>query len=235
MAQDIFDNINTKISLINTEYILLSPTKKDIPEIKTLSYYFWEDEGIFSENFYDTILSQKLSLIYKNKKSNIIIAICLANYEKEENEVNISLLCVKKEYQRKGFGKLILNSCIDNCIKKGYYHFYLHVAVTNKKAIKLYEKVGFKKCELIKNYYSEDKPPNNDAFLMKLKKNKKEEKIIIKDYSRFCSVQFGEDNQKNNKNYYNNNYNMSSSKYIFLIIVTIFIIGLLIYFIEKFL
>ena len=66
-----------KINIPNEDYILLSPTEDDIEEIKELCYYFWEEEGIYSDNFYLQLLSQNLSLIYKDKEKNIIIALCI--------------------------------------------------------------------------------------------------------------------------------------------------------------
>ena len=161
------NNINNNEQ--NKTFIPISPIKDDIMSIKCLCYYFWEEEGIYSEDFYESILAQNLSLIYKDEEEELI-ALCLALYEEKLKKVNISVLCVKSEYQKKGIGKSLLNACIDNCVKKGYYDFYLHVAVTNERAIKLYEKVGFEQKELIKNYYSNDPPPDNDAFLMELTK-----------------------------------------------------------------
>ena len=165
-------------SKINIEYVPISPTEDDILEIKALCYYFWEEEGIYSENFYEKILDDNLSLIYKD--NGCIIAICLA--EQEEKKIDIAVLCVKKEYQRKGLGKSLLNHCIENGIKKGFNEFYLHVCTTNQGAINLYKKVGFEQKEFIENYYSNDPPPNNNAYLMELIKNKKiERKEINKD------------------------------------------------------
>ena len=181
------NNINNNEQ--NKTFIPISPLKDDIMSIKCLCYYFWEEEGIYSDNFYLQLLSQNLSLIYKDKEKNIIIALCLNVYEEETNELNIAVLCVKKEYQRRGLGESILNETINRCLKRGYNNFYLHVMVTNKSAIRLYKKVGFIISETVKNYYSEDLPPNNDAFLMKLIKDKKEEKneknIILLDNNKY--------------------------------------------------
>ena len=155
------NNINNNEQ--NKTFIPISPQKDDMMSIKCLCYYFWEEEGIYSEDFYESILDQNLSLIYKDEEEELI-ALCLALYEEKLKKVNISVLCVKSEYQKKGIGKSLLNDCIDNCVKKGYYDFYLHVAVTNERAIKLYEKVGFEQKELIKDYYSNDPPPDDERL-----------------------------------------------------------------------
>ena len=151
-----------------------------------------------------------MSYIYKD--NDTIIAICLALYEEDLKQINISVLCVKSEYQRKGIGKSILNACIDNCIKKGYNEFNLHVCVTNEKAIKLYEKIGFTKIKMCENYYSEDEPPDNDAYFMELTKKKNEEK---KEY-HLLNVQKNEDNYYNLYTDNNDNNDISLYKLIFL-------------------
>ena len=225
---------NIKLDVKNEEYILLSPTKEDIPDIKILCYYFWEDEGIYSEDFYDKLLFQNLSYIYKEKKSDRLIELCLAYYKKKSKKINIAVLCVQQEYQGKGLGKSILNACIDNCVKKGYNNFFLHVMVTNEKAIRLYEKVGFKKIELVKNYYSNDPPPNNDAFLMELTKNNDDEKNNgLKYYQKtgintdnsFCQI--ASDNGNDNQKYMiNRNNNLSS--YVTTIVVVLGILAIIV-------
>ena len=230
---------NTKINISNEEYIVLSPTKEDIPEIKALGYYFWEDDGIFSEDFYEQIICQDLSLLYKHKEEDIIIAMCLNLYEKETNEVDIAVLCVETEFQRQGLGESILKLSIDKCIKKGYHNFYLHVAVGNEGAIRLYKKVGFILCKTVKNYYYDDPPPNNDAFLMRLIKNKKEEKKefsinynknINKNDIEFSMVECKIDN--NSQKYYNNKINDNNLCnficVVVIIIIVVFIICLFI-------
>ena len=175
--------------IINIDNIPISPTKDDLPDIKILCYYFWEEQGIYSENYYESLLQQNLSFIIRDKYYELT-AVCLADYEEDENKICIAVLCVRKEDQRKGLGKLILEHCINNCVKKGYNDFYLHVCVTNHGAIKLYEKLGFYKSELVKNYYNEDPPPNNDAYKMVLSKNKKVENNKIKNENNNESIIF---------------------------------------------
>ena len=226
-----------KLNLLNEEYILLSPTKEDIYYIKELCYYFWEEEGIYTEDFYEEVFAQDLSLIYKDKEEEILIALCLNLYSKKRNEVSIAVLCVREEYQRKGLGESILNSSIDKCMKRGYNNFCLHVATTNEKAIRLYKKVGFTISETIKNYYHDDLPPNNNAYLMKLIKNKKEEpnKILINNNNinnniiqkDFSMVECKNDNDFQ-KHYDSNNDNLCYYIYVIIFIIIIIVIVVII-------
>ena len=223
-----------KLNLLNEEYILLSQTKEDIYYIKELCYYFWEEEGIYTEDFYEEVFAQDLSLIYKDKEEEILIALCLNLYNKKRNEVSIAVLCVREEYQRKGLGESILNSSIDKCMKKGYNNFCLHVATTNEKAIRLYKKVGFTISETIKNYYHAELPPNNDAYLMRLIKNKKEEsnKILINNNNNINQKDFSVVECKNEnarqKHYNSNNDNLCNYIYVIIFIIIILIVVIII-------
>ena len=173
----------------------------DIPQIKAIGYEFWQKGGVYPQHYYISVIKQNLSFVIKVKRY-LIIAVCLVRYNEKNDFIGIDLLCVKKEYQKKGIGKLLLSYCIENCKKLGYKNFYLHVATTNLPAFNLYQKLGFKISDTIKNYYFNDAPPNNDAYLMKLIiENNNEDKMVIEIKSdEKCKSKNKEENEKNNFN-----------------------------------
>jgi len=76
-------------------------------------------------------------------------------------EVHILNISVHPKMRRMGIGKKLMEFCLEE--EKGSHHIFLEVRVSNKPAIKLYEKLGFRKIARIKNYYNF---PKQDAFLM---------------------------------------------------------------------
>lgn len=74
------------------------------------------------------------------------------------DRAELNYICVKEEYQNKGVGKEIMNFFIKQC---NVSNITLEVNINNLKAIKLYEKYGFKKVSIRKNYYD-----GEDAMLM---------------------------------------------------------------------
>ena len=216
----------------NEEYKPVLAVIDDIPQIKSLGASFWGKEGIYSDKFYMEALKQNLSYAYKEKikNKNILIAICLVRYDKENDVVGIDLLCVKEMYQGMGFGKALLSFCINKCLENCYNKFYLHVATTNYKAISLYKKLGFSIVKLVKNYYYNDKPPDNDAYYMtlykhkkieefkpKINKSKEKEEIKKEEKEKTSNIEeksrtnhnfhLNENNNNNKKREYNNNFN----------------------------
>lgn len=75
---------------------------------------------------------------------------------------------LRKEFWGKGIGKNLMSYIIDETEKLGFSYMILEVNVKNKRAIGLYESLGFKIIEKIKKYYSS----GLDAYVMLLKYNK---------------------------------------------------------------
>ena len=70
-------------------------------------------------------------------------------------------IAIKKEYQGRGFGKKLLIESMKDLIedKKNIEiknKFLLVVNEKNKKALKLYKKIGFEEISIRKNYYGKD-------------------------------------------------------------------------------
>ena len=89
-------------------------------------------------------------------------------YEYEKDIVNISLLCVKKDYKGNHLGNKLLSFCINNCNELELNNFALHVSTTNTPAFNLYTKLGFVITDFIKHYYRDEAPEDSDAYLMTL-------------------------------------------------------------------
>lgn len=105
-------------------------------------------------------------------------------------EAHITNIAVDKDHRRKGYGEALLKHILDDCYKEMIKYLTLEVRVSNKAAIGLYKKYGFKSFGIRKKYYQDN---NEDAMIMWTKnifydefkipftqKSKKlEEKILI--------------------------------------------------------
>lgn len=77
-------------------------------------------------------------------------------------EAELFDIAISKEYQGKGYSKLLMNYFVDLCKQSNCNTIFLEVNSINNVAINLYQKYGFAKYSLRKNYYGD-----NDAILMK--------------------------------------------------------------------
>ncbi|MBQ4156417.1 MAG: ribosomal protein S18-alanine N-acetyltransferase [Clostridia bacterium] len=78
-------------------------------------------------------------------------------------EAYINNIAVLKDFRKKGIAKTIVNQLIDICKLKNCEFITLEVRESNFPAISLYEKQGFEKITIRKNYYSN---PVENAIIM---------------------------------------------------------------------
>jgi len=88
-----------------------------------------------------------------------------AEFKIVEDEADLQMIVLKKEYQKKGYGKLFLSKLINELKEKGIEYIYLEVSEKNESAFNLYKKLGFKELDVREKYYRN----GDNAILMKLK------------------------------------------------------------------
>ena len=87
-------------------------------------------------------------------------------------EIHLNRIAIDPNYQQKGFGFQLLKKILEENSKNK--SVFLELKYSNISALKLYRKVGFKKYNTRKNYYSN----NNDALLMCLEK-KQQKNVLV--------------------------------------------------------
>ena len=83
------------------------------------------------------------------------------------DQAQITTLGVDPHFQGNGYAKRLIETILDLCNQEGIPVISLEVRVTNHKAIRLYEHLGFKNVARRSNYYSQ---PIEDAYLMILER-----------------------------------------------------------------
>ncbi len=72
-------------------------------------------------------------------------------------------IAVCEKYRLKGVGSALLNNLLEHSKKLGLSFLSLEVRISNLNAIKFYEKIGFKKIGIRKNFYD---LPKEDGVIM---------------------------------------------------------------------
>ncbi|MDR0899352.1 MAG: tRNA (adenosine(37)-N6)-threonylcarbamoyltransferase complex transferase subunit TsaD [Lactobacillaceae bacterium] len=88
------------------------------------------------------------------------------SYIQSIDTLDLTELAVHTDYQRRGIAQNLIQKSLE--FLKPFEALYLEVRSSNFKAINLYTKLGFKKLNMRKNYYSN---PEEDAIVMELKKD----------------------------------------------------------------
>ncbi len=133
-------------------------TGSDIAEIAEL------EKVCFSEPWSETSLRDELTnetaRFYVLRDSENLLGYIGAN--NVCNEVYITNVAVNEKYRGNGYGKILVNHLIKQSELERAFFITLEVRKSNKNAIKLYEKCGFKFIGERKNFYSK---PTEDALI----------------------------------------------------------------------
>lgn len=134
-------------------------TKEDVEEVYEIECSIfsrpWSKAG-----FLNALLDEKNYYLVVKEGEGIIAYCGLTGIVDEGYITNVA---VKSEYQGRGIGKEMLISLLNIGREKGLKAFTLEVRTSNKKAIKLYQGLGFLDVGVRKNFYE---APQEDALIM---------------------------------------------------------------------
>ncbi len=123
----------------------------------------WNSKSYFRELF------SKTSNCFTVKKNNhatendIIAYICFRLFE---TRMHLLKIAVSPEWRRSGIAEWLIGKSIQTAEKKGADSAFLEVRPSNRKALAMYNKLGFNIIGKEPNYYAEDR---EDALIMYFK------------------------------------------------------------------
>ncbi len=137
-------------------------------QIKDLQKVLEIENELFSEPwsakmFIEKIINHKVFVMRKSDEQEIIGFIC---GWKINNEFEITNLGIKKQFQRQGFGEILVEHILKEMKKDDCKVISLEVRENNFAAQKLYEKIGFEIIGIRKGYYQN---PKENAVVMRLR------------------------------------------------------------------
>ena len=133
-------------------------TESDITEIAELEKECFSEP--WSENSLRDELTNETARFYVLRDGEKLLGYIGAN--NICNEVYITNVAVNSQYRGRGYGQKLVNHLIKQSETERAFFITLEVRKSNKNAIKLYEKCGFKFIGERKNFYSK---PTEDALI----------------------------------------------------------------------
>lgn len=115
----------------------------------------WTREGFF------TYLTHKDAMFLVVEEKGEILAYCGLLMVLDEGD--ITNVAVRPDRQREGIGHFLMDSLIRLAEEQGVTTIHLEVRVGNDTALRLYERMGFTRDGIRKQYYTD---PVEDALLM---------------------------------------------------------------------
>jgi len=145
-----------KVSAAETEFILRYPDE--------VTYTIEEEEKILEDN-----KSSPYNFMAVAEVDGVIAGNCAINVCGGKRKIRHRCsfgIALMKEYWGLGIGAALIELALEYAKKIGYYQVELDVSAKNERAIKLYEKYGFKKCGTRPNALKLDSGGFADEYFM---------------------------------------------------------------------
>ena len=156
------ENDNYKAAEFSLEQIYFEPMQKvHLKQVVAIEKYSfsvpWTEEA-FLYDLQENECAHYLTALYNPKK-----IVAYAGMWVILNEAHIMNIAVHPAFQRRGVGELLMLKIMQMAILFGCEHMTLEVRPSNKVALTLYGKLGFKVFGRRKDYYTN---PYEDAIIM---------------------------------------------------------------------
>lgn len=138
---------------------IIRMTEAEVPQVAAIEAEVftcpWSMKG-----FLDTLYQDNVRF-YLAVEGNTVLGYCGIYMAADEGE--ITNVAVKPEFRRCHIADEMLQALLSDSEAEGIRHIYLEVRVSNAAAIGLYEKHGFTRKGIRKNFYEK---PQEDAYVM---------------------------------------------------------------------
>ncbi len=139
-------------------------TEKDLDAVVNIEQETMQNPWS-KQSFLDSLALSHTCFLVAEMDDQTIVGYCGSYFSTEEAE--LPLICVKKEFQRRGIADKLLHRLYEEMKQAGISRLFLEVRKSNKKARKLYEKQGFSYLGTRPGFYTS---PKEDALSMRLER-----------------------------------------------------------------
>ncbi len=133
----------------------------DFEEVFLIEQEAFSDHDTFVYiNFYEMNMNGFLVAVKNEEIVGFVVG-----YQLNENEGRIFALAVKDEYKSRGIGTQLVHAILKIFYENSIQYAGLEVRISNVRAQKLYQRVGFVPCWVEKKYYFD----GEDGIIMKIR------------------------------------------------------------------
>lgn len=136
-------------------------TQGDLPQVLAIEEASFPRP--FSQKLFETELQLSIAHLYVAKEETGLVG--YIDFWDAGAEIHLINIAVHPERRHQGIGARLMERLLDYASQNRVGEIYLDVRVSNKTAIALYAKFGFKEISVRKGYYQDN---NEDALLMSL-------------------------------------------------------------------
>jgi ribosomal-protein-alanine N-acetyltransferase len=143
--------------------IVREMVKEDLDEIVSIESSLYKD--VWNKEAYLRDLENEIAFNYVLEHDGVILG--YYGFWLMFDNIDITKVSIRKELQGKGLSKILMEDMFNRISNSDVVTATLEVRVSNKVAISLYEKYGFKKISVREKYYENVE----DAYVMQREVN----------------------------------------------------------------
>ena len=138
----------------------------DLEHIITIEQQCFKGDHAYSPQQLNYLIIKANSLTLVETKENIIRGFIIILLRKGTHTAGLETIDVAPLFQNQGIALRLLTVAEEELTQKNIKKIRLEVSVTNHQAIHLYQKQGYIKTKILKNYYQYNHDGSKDAFRM---------------------------------------------------------------------
>ena len=119
-----------------------------------------------AETFYPACRGDEKERAFIARDGDVIVGYAVMALEVDD--CALYSIAIKPSHRRQGLAQILFNAGVSWAREAGKARCLLEVRISNEGAIRLYEKVGFRRDGIRKNYYPTQTSKREDALLMSL-------------------------------------------------------------------
>jgi len=150
----------TETGIIRNAYI------DDLEHIITIEQQCFKSDHAYSPQQLKYLITKANNLTLVETKENTIRGFIIILLRKGTHIAGLETIDVAPLFQKQGIALQLLTAAEEELKQKNINTIRLEVSVTNHQAIHLYQKQGYTKTKILKNYYQYTHDGSKDAFRM---------------------------------------------------------------------
>jgi ribosomal protein S18 acetylase RimI-like enzyme len=132
----------------------------DVDEMHQLDTLCFSEQRVFTRGYFLLLFYYDRAFGHALEKNGELIALVL--YTRKRHNANVATVDVHPDWRRRGLAEALLVMGEEELKRRGIRSVSLQVGTDNESAQRLYDKLGYTRTHLLKNYY-----PDGDALQMR--------------------------------------------------------------------
>ena len=145
-----------------TKTLIRHATSQDFPALLEIDEASFPVGVAYSSNELAYFMNRPAAETLVLERDGSVAAFLIMDVKRRRKHATIITLDVRQDYRRHGYASRLIQRSQEILIGYGVETYDLQVDLENHGAIKFYEKHGFERADVLRNYYSN----GHDAFLM---------------------------------------------------------------------